>query len=60
MVDADTDPAMVGGDVVDAIGRHLAKLGDLEIMYPHRFWLALGTQLTPGDGGLGKGYARIS
>ena len=45
-VDADADPAMVGGDVVDAIGGDLAQFGDLEVMHPHRLGLALGTQLT--------------
>ena len=47
-IDADIDPAMVGGDVVDAIGRDLAKFRDLEIMHPNRFRLTLGTQLTAG------------
>jgi hypothetical protein len=39
---------MVGRDVVDAIGRHLAQFGDLEIMHPNRFGLTLRTQLAPG------------
>ena len=47
-IDADADPAMVGGDVVDSIGRHLAQFGDLEIMHPHRFGLTLRTQLPAG------------
>jgi hypothetical protein len=33
---------MIGRDVIDAIGRDLAKFGDLEIMHPYRFGLALG------------------
>ena len=43
-VDADTDPAVVGGDVVDPIGRGLAEFGDDEVMHPHRLGLALGAQ----------------
>ena len=46
MVDAEIDPAGVGGDVVDAVGRHLAEFGDHEVVHPHRLGLALGTQLT--------------
>jgi hypothetical protein len=46
MVDAQIDPAGIGGDVVDAVGRDLAQFGDDEIMHPHRFGLALRTELT--------------
>src|SRR5271154_5603114 len=34
-VDANIDPTLVGGNVVDAIGRDLAELGDLEVMHPN-------------------------
>jgi hypothetical protein len=44
-VDADIDPALVGGDVLDAIGRDLAEFGYLEVMHPNGLGLALGTQL---------------
>src|SRR5580765_4742450 len=43
-VDADIDPALVGGDVVDAIGRDLAKFRDLKVMHPNWLGLPLGTQ----------------
>jgi hypothetical protein len=33
---------MVGSNVIDAIRRDLAQVGDLEVMHPHRFRLALG------------------
>src|SRR4051812_37885011 len=36
----------IRGDVVDAVGRHLAQLGEGEIVHPNRFGLALGAQLT--------------
>src|SRR4029077_2066148 len=44
-VDADVDPALVVGDVVDAIGRDFAEFRDLEVMHANRFGLAFGTQL---------------
>ena len=40
--DPEINPARVGGDVVDAIGCHLAKLRQHEIVHPHRFGLAFG------------------
>src|SRR5690348_4916731 len=45
-INADADPAVVGGNVIDAVGGDPAQLGDLEIMHPHRLRLALGTQFT--------------
>jgi hypothetical protein len=39
-IDPDIDPALVGGDVVDAVGRDLAEALDLEIMHPHRLRIA--------------------
>src|SRR3954454_22805489 len=44
-VDADINPAVVGGDVVDAIGGNLAQLRDLEIVDADRFGIAPGPQL---------------
>ena len=44
-IDADTDPAMVGGNVIDAIRRHLAEFRDLEIMHPDLLGIALAAQL---------------
>ena len=46
MIDAETDPSGIRGDVVDAVGRRLAQLGEGEIVHPNRFGLALGAQLT--------------
>jgi hypothetical protein len=40
-VNTDTDPAMVGGDVVDAVRRRFAKFRGLEVMHPHFLGLAL-------------------
>ena len=40
-IDPDIDPALIGGHVVDAIGRHLAQALDLEVMDPYRFRIAL-------------------
>ena len=46
MIDAEINPSGIRGDVVDAVGRHLAQLGEGEIVHPNRFGLALGAQLT--------------
>jgi hypothetical protein len=40
-IDADIDPALVGGDVVDPVGRHLAQPLDFEVMDTDRLGLAL-------------------
>src|SRR5215208_6829287 len=45
VIDAEIDPSGIRGDVVDAVGRHLAQLGEGEIVHPDRFGLALGAQL---------------
>jgi hypothetical protein len=45
-VDADIDPAMIGGDIINPIGRYLAQFRDLEVMDPHWLGLTLGTQFT--------------
>src|SRR3954453_23764418 len=45
VIDAEIDPSGIRGDVVDAGGRHLAQLGEGEIVHPNRFGLALGAQL---------------
>src|ERR1700749_3058688 len=41
--DVDADPALIGGNIVNAIGSDLATFGDLEVMHTH----PLG--LNPGD-----------
>src|SRR3954463_1394808 len=46
VIDAEIDPSGIRGDVVDAVGRPLAQLGEGEIVHPNRFGLALGAQLT--------------
>lgn len=43
-IDADIDPALVGGDVADAIECNLAQFRDLEVMDPNGLGVALGTQ----------------
>ena len=48
VIEADTDPALVGGDVVDAVGNGLAISHDHEVVHAHLFGLALGSQLTAG------------
>src|SRR5207342_2610736 len=45
-VDADIDPTLVGGDVVDPIGRDLAQSLDFEVVDADRLWLALAAQLS--------------
>ncbi len=44
-IDADTDPAFIGGDVVNPVRRGFAEFGDLEVMHPNRFRLALASRL---------------
>src|SRR6266852_4822940 len=48
VIDADADPALVGGDIVDAIGNRLAVERDHEVVHAHGFGLTLGTQFTAG------------
>jgi len=45
VVDADTHPAGVAGDVVNPIGRSAAKFGDIEVMNAYRLGRSLGAQL---------------
>jgi hypothetical protein len=45
-VDPDIDPALVGGDVVDPIGRNLPQSLDFEVVDTHRLGLALAAQLS--------------
>src|SRR5271165_509391 len=45
-VDSDTDPTLVGGDVVDPIGRDLPQSLDFEVVDPDRLRLALAAQLS--------------
>jgi hypothetical protein len=46
VVDAEAYPAGIVGDVVDPIGRRPAKLGDQEVVHPHRLGLTLRAVLT--------------
>src|SRR5271163_5031089 len=45
--DADADPAVVGSNVVHAIGSDLAKFRDLEVVHPHRFGVPLRRSSRP-------------
>ena len=45
VIDTDIDPARVGRDVVDAVGRDLAEFGYLEVVHAHRLGIAFGPQL---------------
>ena len=40
-IDADADPAKIGGNVVDPLWRDLAQFRYLEVVHPHRFGIAL-------------------
>ena len=44
---AEIDPAGIGGNVIHAIGRHLAKSWNSEIMHPNGLGMSQGAQLTP-------------
>src|SRR5205823_2941466 len=48
VVDADTDPALVGGDVVDAVGHGAALAADDEVVHAHLLGAALAAQLAAG------------
>ena len=48
MIEADADPALIGGDVVDAVGNGLAVVGNHEVVHAHFFGLALGPQFAAG------------
>ena len=48
MIDADADPAFIGGNVVDAVGNSFAVGLDHEVVDTHLLGLALGAQFTPG------------
>ena len=41
MVDADTHPSGVAGDVIDAIRHGATKFGDQKVVHPHRLGLSL-------------------
>jgi hypothetical protein len=45
VVDADTHPSRVAGDVIDPIRHGATKLRDQKIVHPHRLGLSLRTQL---------------
>ena len=47
MVDPDLDPALVVGEVVDAVGDRLAELVVLEVVDADRLGLALGRHSCP-------------
>src|SRR6266481_3240094 len=46
MINADIDPAFIGGNVVHTEGRSLTLLLDDKVMNPHRLRLAFGTECT--------------
>src|SRR5258708_25016912 len=48
VIEADADPSLVGGDVVDAVRNGLAVGRNHEVVHTHFFGLALGSQLTAG------------
>ena len=47
-IDADADPAFIGGHVVDAIGDGFAQAFNQEVMDANGFGLPLGPQFAPG------------
>ncbi len=47
VVDPDVDPAGVGGQVVDAIGRRPSQPGDREVVHAHLLRVPLGLPLPP-------------
>ena len=47
MVDAHADPALIGRQVVDAVGADFPQLWIHEIMHLDRLWLPLGQPLLP-------------
>ena len=44
-IDPDIDPSLVGGNVIDAVRRHLTQALDLEVMDAHRLGISLAPQL---------------
>src|SRR5271166_2188593 len=44
-IDTNTDPAVIGRDVIHTIRGHLAELRQLEVVHPHRLRILLTTQL---------------
>ena len=48
MVDADADPAGIGGQIVDAVRHRPAQFLDQKIMHPNLFGLALRAPLPAG------------
>src|SRR3982751_4394011 len=48
VIEADADPSLVGGDVVDAVGNRLAVGCNHEVVHAHFLGLALGSQLAAG------------
>ena len=46
VADAEIDPSIIGGNVVDAIRCYLAEFRDDEVVHPDRLGLSLRTQLT--------------
>lgn len=45
MIDADADPAVVGGEVIDAVGDGFAEVRVDEVVDTYRYGLALGLPL---------------
>ena len=46
MVDPHIDPAQIVGEIVHAVGDHLAEFGDHKVVHPHRFGFAFRTQFS--------------
>jgi len=44
-IDTDTDPAVIGRDVIHTIGSDLAEFRQLEVVHPDRLGILLTTQL---------------
>src|ERR1700730_15961115 len=44
-IDPDIDPPLVGGNVIDAVWRHLTQAFDLEVMDAHRLGISFAPQL---------------
>jgi len=48
VIEADADPSLVGGDIVNPVRNRLAVGCDPEVVHAHFFGLALGSQLPAG------------
>ena len=48
VIEADADPSLIGGDIVNPVRNRLAVGCDPEVVHAHFFGLALGSQLPAG------------